>query len=92
MAQIKFGTSQLSNPTPSKVSMGINIFIAVGGVIIGWIGTADFITSYNAKVTQSIIGLAVSLAVVLKPFFGVETSLKNVPIDDVKEMESTPKN
>lgn len=91
MPEVKFGTGQLSNPTPSRVSKILDGFTGIAGVVIAWIGTADFISSYDAKVAQSILGLLVGIAQVLKPFFGVQTNQRNVPIDDVKEMKSPDK-
>lgn len=86
--KIKFGTKQFNNPTPSKIGRVLKVFVAIAGVFIGWIGTVDYISSYHAKVTQSIVGLLIGVAVALEPFFGVENVPKNVPREDVTEIDT----
>lgn len=87
MSEVKFGREQLRNPTPSRVAKILDIFTGIAGVVVAWIGTADFIASYDAKVSQSILGLLIGIAQVLKPFFGVDTRQQNVPIEDVKVID-----
>lgn len=86
---VSFGAKQLKNPTPSKLSNVIQIFTVVASLVLAWIGTASFIPAYESGVTQSILGLLIGIANGLKPFFGVETSQKNVPIEDVGAMDES---
>lgn len=88
MAKIKFGSGQLSNPTPSTLSNIIQVFTVVGGLVLAWVGTASFIPPEAATITQSILGLLIGIANGVKPFFGVETSQRNVPIEDVTSMNA----
>ena len=87
MADVRFGRSQLKNPTPSKLAAGIQVFTVVAAIVLSWIGTANFIPANTSSILQSILGLLIGIANGIKPFFGVETSQKNVPIDQVTEME-----
>ena len=88
MTNIKFNAKQLKNPTPSKISNAINVFTVIAGVIIGWIGTADFVPIHTTSVVQSILGLLLGIANGIKPFFGVETTKESVPIEEVTAMDS----
>lgn len=85
---IKFNAAQLKNPTPTKLSNCIQVFTVIGGIIIGWVGTANFIPAQTAGVVQSILGLLVGIANGIKPFFGVETNETEVPIEQVGEMDT----
>lgn len=88
MAQVKFGTSQLKNPTPSKWSVGIQIFTVVAAAVLAWLGTASFIHPGTASIIQSVLGLLITIANGLKPFLGVETNQENIPIENVGEMDT----
>lgn len=91
MATIKFGPKQFNNPTPANWGNGIQIFTVIASIVLAWIGTADFITASLSSVIQSILGLLIAIANGLKPFLGVETAQKNVPIEDVKEIDTATK-
>lgn len=91
MTAIKFGTSQLGNPTPAIWGNGIQVYTVIASIILAWIGTANFIPAGLSSTIQSILGLTIGIANGLKPFFGVETTQKSVPIEDVKEIETEPK-
>jgi hypothetical protein len=86
MSQVKFGASQLKNPTPTKWSNGIQVFTVIGAVILAWVGTATFIPLETASIIQSILGLLIGICNGLKPFLGIETSQKDIPIEEVGEM------
>jgi len=88
MASVLFGKNQLKNPTPSGLSNVIQVFTVVAAIILAWIGTANFIPVHLSSILQSILGLLIGIANGLKPFFGVETTQKTVPIDQVGEMET----
>lgn len=92
MATIKFGASQFSNPTPANWSKGIQIFTVLAATILAWIGTANFIPVGITSILQSVLGLLIAIANGLKPFLGVETKAKTVPIDDVREIETNTVN
>lgn len=78
----------MGNPTPSKLSNIIAVFTVVATAVIAWIGTVSFIHVEQASIVQSILGLLLTIANGLKPFFGVETSQQDVPIEDVTSMKS----
>ena len=89
MTNVKFGTNQLGNPTPSRIGMGLDIFTGVAGCVIAWLTTAAFIPSTVSNVLSSILGLLIGISQVIKPFFGVQTTRKNVSVDDVTEMKES---
>lgn len=84
---MKFGAAQLGNPTPRNIGRIFKIVIAINSSITVWMGTADYIPSFTAKVVGSILSLVTILCVALEPFFGVETKQKDVPIENVTEMK-----
>lgn len=88
---IKFGRKQLSNPTPASWSSAINVITVILGIIIAWLGTANFIPSNTSSVLQSVGGLILALCNGLKPFLGVVTTQQNVPIENVSSMDDTTK-
>lgn len=91
MAEIKFGRNQLGNPTPSKLGDIIQVYTVVASILLAWIGTANFIPIQLSGVLQSILGLTVGLANGIKPFFGVETTASEVPIENVTAMDAGEK-
>lgn len=91
MATVQFGTGQLKNPTPSGLSNYIQVFTVVGAIVLAWVGTASFIPLQTSSIIQSILGLLIGIANGIKPFFGVETNQKTVPIEDVTAMDETTK-
>lgn len=87
MSIVKFGKDQLKNPTPSKLANIIQVYTVVASCLLAWIGTANFIPIVTSSILQSILGLTIGISNGLKPFFGVETTQKEVPIEQVSEME-----
>ena len=82
-----FGTAQLKHPTPSNFIWGVRIYTAVACAVMGWMPTASFVSHGFQDITTSILGLTTTVANVILPFWGVETSQKNVPIKDVSSMD-----
>lgn len=87
MAQVKFGTKQLGNPTPSRIGNVVKVFTVVGSILLAWVGTANFIPLELSGIIQSILGLLIGIANGVLPFFGVQTRQEEVPIENVKEMD-----
>lgn len=92
MAQVKFGTKSLSSPTPQKLSNAINITSAIAGAVVAWLQTVDFIPTQTVKIVSGICGLLIMIALAVKPFFGVHTEQKEVPIEDVGTMDTNSDN
>lgn len=88
MAQVKFGASQLKNPTPSRWGNAVKVFTVLASTLLAWVGTADFIPLKTSGVVQSILGLLIAISNGLLPFLGVETTQTNVPIEDVASMKA----
>lgn len=91
MATVSFGPKQFNKPTPTSLANAIQIYTVVASIVLAWIGTANFIPANTSSTTQSILGLTIGIANGLKPFFGVVTDQKSVPIDQVGEMEQPKK-
>ncbi len=89
---VKFGASQLKNPTPSRLGNAIKVFTVVASLVLAWVGTAPFIGAITSSIIQSILGLLVGVANGVLPFFGVPNSGQNVPIEDVAAMDETKDN
>ena len=87
MAQVKFGTKQLGNPTPSRIGSIVKVFTVIGSIVLAWVGTAGFIPLETSGIIQSILGLLIGIANGILPFFGVQTRQDEVPIEDVKELD-----
>lgn len=92
MAQVKFGVSSISNPTPQKVANIINISSAIAGAVIAWLQTVDFIPAQTVKIISGICGLLVMVALAVKPFFGVHSDQTEVPIEEVGTMKNNSDN
>lgn len=93
MAEIKFGTSQISNPTPSKVNLIVRIFNVVAGIFLGWMMTTPngMIGTTTQAYVSSILGLVIALVNGIAPLFGIELDRKTVPADQVTAMDEKKK-
>ncbi len=89
---VKFGASQLKNPTPSKLGNAIKVFTVIASLVLAWVGTAPFIGAVTSSVIQSVLGLLVGISNGILPFFGVPNSGQDVPIEDVAAMDETKSN
>ena len=88
MSDVKFGKKQYSNPTPTTVNNIVQVFTVIAAALLAWIGTASFIPANVSTVLQSILGLLITIANGLKPFFGVETNEKKIDIEEVSSMDA----
>lgn len=90
---ILFGKNQINRPTPAGLANAVQIFTGVAGAIIGWLGTSasSFIPVKESGIIQSLLGLGITIAIVIKPFFGVKTDATNIPISEVTAMEEPKK-
>lgn len=91
MAEVKFGRRQLTNPTPKGIAFKFNVAIAIATAVSGWVSTTPYIPSQPSSLITSLLSLAVLILMSLKPFYGVETTEKEVPIEDVGQMETEHK-
>jgi hypothetical protein len=88
MAKIKFGTSQVNNPTPSKINLWVRVFTVASGVFMGWMSTNNLIHPVTQSYISSVLGLGIGLCNGVAPLFGVQVNSDTVPKDDVKSMDS----
>lgn len=84
---ILFNARQLKNPTPSNITNIVSASSVILGIVIGWLGTQNFIGVHTSTMLQSIGGLILAILNGLKPFFGVQPTGDNVPIENVTAME-----
>lgn len=90
---IKFGTSQLNNPTPSKINLVVRVYTVVAGVFLGWMVTNNLIGPNTQNVISSIVGLSLALVNGLAPLFGLDLSgAKYVKAEDVTAIDTENKN
>lgn len=83
-----FGTDQLKNPTPSKVNLWVRIFTVIASAFIGWMQTSNLIGPHSQNAISSLLGLGVTIANLIGPFFGVETVGSTVPADKVTAIDT----
>lgn len=88
----KFGRTQTKNPTPASFVFWVRVYTAVMVAFMAWMPTATFIPHNFQDITTSIVGLTVTVANILLPYFSVSTQAQNVPIDKVTSMEENGKN
>lgn len=85
---ILFNGKQLKNPTPASISNAVAVSSVILGIVIGWLGTQNFIPVHTSTIFQSIGGLILAILNGIKPFFGVQPAGENVPIEKVTAMEN----
>lgn len=88
MAEIKFGTKQVSNPTPAVVNLWVRVFTVASGVFMGWMATANIMGPNTKGVLNSILGLLIGLTNGIAPLFGIDITSKSVPADKVTAIET----
>lgn len=84
---IKFNAKQLKNPTPSNISNIVAVSSVILGIVIGWLGTQNFIGVHTSTMLQSIGGLILAILNGVKPFFGVQPTGDVVPTENVTAMD-----
>lgn len=88
MGQIKFGTSQVKNPTPSKINLWVRVFTVAAGVFMGWMSTNNLIHPVTQSYISSVLGLGIGLCNGIAPLFGVQVNGDTVPTEDVKSIDT----
>lgn len=91
MAQVRFNSAQLSNPTPAGLNRAVRVFTVVAGIFMGWMSTNNIIPPVAQSYISSILGLLIGIINGIAPFFGIEVSGKTVPAADVTAMETHDK-
>ena len=89
MAQVKFNTAQLNNPTPAGLNRWVRVFTVIFAAVMAWMPTNNIIPNNVQNVITPIMGLLVTIANGIAPFFGIEISGNSVPAEDVTSMETT---
>lgn len=90
MNKVKFGTSQVGNPTPASLERKAKIFIGVSGLILAWMPTNNLVPLHIQEIITPVTNLFNSVIIFLLPYFGVQVDRKTVPVDDVASMETKP--
>lgn len=85
---IKFGTDQVSNPTPSKINLWVRVFTVAAGVFMGWMATASLMGPNTKDILNSILGLLIGLVNGIAPLFGIEINTRTVPSDKVTAIDT----
>lgn len=90
MADVKFGTAQISNPTPSRINLWVRVFTVTVAIFMGWMATASVMGPQTKDLLTQVLGLALALSNGLAPLFGVEVSGR-VPADQVTAVDTIKK-
>lgn len=91
MAEVKFGTGQVNNPTPAGINLWVRVFTVVAGIFIGWMQTTNLIGPITQGIISSILGLLLAIVNGLAPLFGVDITSRTVPTDKVTAVETKDK-
>lgn len=87
MAQVRFSSAQLGNPTPAGLNRWVRIFTVVVAALIAWMPTNNVVPHGVQDILTPILALLMTIANGIAPFFGIEVSGKTVPAGDVTAME-----
>lgn len=88
----KFGRQENRNPTPAKFVFWVRIYTTVAVAFLAWMPTAEFIPHKFQDISTSIIGLTVTIANIILPYFGVQVKAdEEVPVEKVGSMENGAK-
>ena len=82
MADIKFGTGQLGNPTPSSINFWVRVYTVASCGFLTWMASSTIMGPNTKELLTQILGLANILIVSLSPLFGVHIKGK-VDAEDV---------
>lgn len=85
-----FGRRQIGKPTPASIGFKIMVISVVAPVIQVWLGTASYIPNNISNILISVLALIIALSNSLKNLFGVDVPEKNVPSEEVTEVEDKP--
>jgi hypothetical protein len=92
MAEIKFGTRQVKNPTPASIERAVKIFNVAASLFIAWMPTNNIIGHNAQDIITPILGLLIGMINGVAPLFGIETGSRTVKMEDVTSMETPNKN
>ena len=85
---VKFGTSQVSNPTPSKINLWVRVFTVSAAIFMAWMATASVMGPNTKDIVNQILGLLLGLTNGLAPLFGIPINgNQKVDAEDVTAME-----
>lgn len=87
----KLSRASLKQPTPAGFVFWVRIYTAVMIAFISWMPTASYIGHKFQDISTSIIGLTVTIANIILPFFGVTDVPDKVPVEQVTSIEENPK-
>lgn len=90
MAEVKFGTSQVNNPTPSGINLWVRVFTVVAGAFIAWMATTNLMGPVTKSEVAGAIGLAMGIVNGIAPLFGVDVQSRSVPTDKVTAIDTKP--
>lgn len=90
MADVKFGTSQVNNPTPSGINLWVRVFTVVSGAFITWMAMTNLMGPNTKVEVAGVIGTITTIINGLAPFFGVDIQSRSVPTDKVTAIDTKP--
>lgn len=87
----EFTRSGGKKPTPASFVFWVRIYTTFMVAFLAWMPTATFISHQFQDIATSIIGLTVTVANILLPFFSVVNDNTDIPVEQVTSMEEKPK-
>lgn len=86
---MKFGRSQINNPTPASINFWVRVWTVAGGIILTGMESFPFhtVSGMVESTVKWFLGLTIALANGLAPLFGAEINSKTVSVDQVTAIE-----
>lgn len=66
-----------------------DVYMAVAGQFIGWIKTTELVSHRVGDVSSELLGQSLMYVIIGRKFFGVDTTKKNIPVDQVNVMDTS---
>lgn len=76
-----------NSPTPAGLNLWIKVITVIAVAFLGWLTTATIMGPHSKDVVTQITSLVVVMLNAVSPFFGVNTTEKSVPVENVAAMD-----
>lgn len=90
MSEIKFGIKSLKKPIPAKTTRNLGITAFVLSTLSSYMASAGYIPANLSSALQGLTSFGATICLGLIPFYGVDTSQKEVPIEQAAVIETEP--
>lgn len=83
-----FGRKSFFKPTPASIMFWSDVYMAVAGQFIGWIKTTELVSHRVGDVSSELLGQSLMYVIIGRKFFGVDTTKKSIPVDQVSVIDT----